>query len=166
MGLLTDFYNVTPTGMLTNYLGETFGPAVISASDQAATIDAIHTYIAGTQPGNGEARKIQNDWLAWYGQLSWLQKNTDDTIALEAYNRRNAFMRANATNNADLQKINNFLKGVPVVNPVTGKPTLADANGDRVIPPKPLIPPQYKVVAVATAAGVAVLVLLKKLYII
>lgn len=165
MGLLSDIFDITPTGMVVNYLGDTFGPAAIEAENQEKNLAAIHLYIMGNKPLNSTALKLQDDWVAWYAPLTWYQKNFDTAIGAEGINRRNAFMRANVQSAVEKQKVDEFLKKVPITDPVTGKPTMATSTGDRVVPPKPLIPTTYKVVAVATAAGVSVLVLLKKLHI-
>lgn len=164
MSLLTDIWDITPTGMVINKLGETLGPAVLSASDQAADIDAIDMYIATSTPINSKAQQLKNEWMSWVSGLSWYDKNVNEAVAAEAFNRRNAFMRANAP--ADqLESVNTFLKNVPAVDPVTGKINRVTETGDRIVPPTPLVPTTYKVVAVATAAGVSVLVVLKKLHI-
>lgn len=165
MGLLSDVFDITPTGMVVNYLGDTFGPAMIEGENQEKNLAAIHLYIMGNNPLNSSARKIQDEWVTWYGPLTWYQKNFETAIGAKAINRRNAFMRANVQSSEERDKVNEFLKKVPIIDPVTGKPTLATSTGDRIVPPEPLIPTTYKVVAVATAAGVSVLVLLKKLHI-
>jgi hypothetical protein len=163
MGILGDIFDITPTGMVINALGDTFGPYVLEAENQEKNLAAIHLYIMGNKPLNSTALKLQDDWLTWYSPLTWYQRNMDTAVGAEAFNRRNAFMRANVESATEKQKVDEFLKKVPIVDPVTGKPTMANSTGDREVPAKPLISTTYKVVAVATAAGVSVLVLLKKL---
>jgi hypothetical protein len=164
--LVGDVYSVTPLGMVTNVSGELFGPAVLNATDQAQNIDAIDVYISGATPLNSKATQLRDEWMQWVSGLSWYQKHVDESVAAEAFNRRNAFMRANVLSKEEQEKVDEFLKKPrPVVDPVTGKTIHVTSTGDRVVPPKPLVPTQYKVVAVATAAGVSVLVLLKKLHI-
>ncbi len=160
-----DVYSITPLGMVTNYVtGELFGPAVLNATDQAQNIDAIDVYITGAVPINSKATKLRDEWVQWVSNLTWYQKHMDETIAAQAFNKRNEFMRTNVP--ADqVEKVNEFLKKTPTVDPVTGKVIHTTSTGDRAVPEEPLIPTTYKVVAVATAAGVSVLVLLKKLHI-
>lgn len=160
-----DVYSITPLGLVTNYVsGETFGPAALNASDQAANIEAIDVYISGAAPINSKATKLRDEWMTWYSGLSWYQKHIDEAIAAQAFNKRNEFMRSNVPSE-EVAKVNAFLKDVPLIDPVTGKTRHITSTGDRVVPPTPLIPTGYKVAAVATGAGVTVLVILKKLHI-
>lgn len=138
--------------------------SLLDAADQSANIDAINEYIAGTQPLNDKARKLQDEWLLFYRDLGWYSKSLDPDNGDKAFNMRNEFMRANATKE-ELPKVNQFLSKTPVINPVTGKPTGANASGDRPLPKEPLIPTMYKAIAVAAGAVVATLVGLKKLHI-
>lgn len=165
MSIFETIFDLTPTGMIVNAITkETIGPAWLNLSDQAANIDAIDVFFGSTQALNSEATRIKDEWMQWVSSLSWYQKHADEGVGAEAFNRRNAFMRANALPE-ERESVDEFLKKVPVVDPVTGKINHVTSTGDRVVPPKPLIPTQYKVVAVATAAGVSVLVVLKKLHI-
>jgi hypothetical protein len=160
-----DVWSITPTGMLINYAsGEAFGPAALNASDQAANLDAIDIYITGAAPINSKATKLRDEWMTWFSALSWYQKHIDESIAAQAFNKRNEFMRANVPAE-EVGKVNAFLKNVPIIDPVTGKTNHVTSTGDRVVPPTPLIPTGYKVAAAATGAGVTVLVILKKLHI-
>jgi len=165
MSILGDLFDITPTGMVVNALGESLGPAVLAASDQAADIDAIHNYIANTQVRNSKAQGIKDRWMQWSAGLSWYQKHVDTNVGAEAFNIRNDFMRANALPE-EKAAVDNFLKKVPAFDPVTGNPNFVDSKGDRMKAPEPLIPTTYKVAAVIGGAAVAVLVVLKKLTII
>ncbi len=149
---------------LWDILSDPVKDTAIHASDQAANIDAINRYIAGTQPNTAKARKLQDDWLIWYGNLGWYSKGLDYDNEKIAYNMRNEFIRANA-DISEMDAVNAFLAKSPIINPVTGRPTGANATGDRPVEKPPLIPTMYKAIAVATAAGVSVLVVLKKIHI-
>jgi hypothetical protein len=164
MGLLGDIWDITPTGMVVNFVTqETYGPAVLNASDQAANIEAIDIYITSAEPINSKATKLRDEWMTWYTGLSWYQKHIDESIAAQAFNKRNDFMRANAPSE-DAEKIDAFLKNVPIIDPVTGQTRHITSTGDRVVPPTPPIPTAYKLAAVVTGAGVTALVILKKLH--
>lgn len=162
MGLLGEIFDITPTGMIVNALGESFGPASISATDQAANIDAIHRFMAETTPLNSKAQELRDDWMKWAAGLTWYQRHADEGVGAEAFNRRNEYMRANVPNAEELAKVNKFLADVPSMNVVTGKPIFATTTGDRIVPPKPLIPTSYKVAGIAAAIGVAALAILTK----
>lgn len=165
MSLLGDIWDITPTGIVINAITkETYGPAVLNMSDQAANIDAIDKFFANAIPINSKAEKLRDEWMQWASGLSWYERHIDEAIAAQAFNKRNDFMRANAPEE-QLESVNEFLSKVPAVDPVTGKINRVTSSGDRIVPPTPIIPTTYKVVAVATAAGVSVLVLLKKLHI-
>ena len=166
MGFLSNMFDLTPTGYVANKIGEAIGPQVVSATNQAADIEAINKFFAETPPANNEAAKVKTDWVAWYNKLGWYDKNVVSGTGNEAINRRNAYLRANATTNAEQKMVDDFLKGGPAVNPVTGQVIQKTPEGDRYVPKPPLIPTPYKVAAVATIAGVTTLVVLKKLYII
>lgn len=166
MSLLGDIWDITPTGMVINYITkETYGPALLSISNQGANLDAIDDFFARAEILTSRAQKVRDEWNTWFPGLSWYQKNVDENIAAQAFNRRNDFMRANVMNDDELANVNVFLSKVPPVDPVTGKVNRVTATGDRILTPEPIIPTSYKVVAAATGAGVAVLVLLKKLHI-
>lgn len=164
MTIFDDVFALTPTGMIANALGETLGPSVLNFSDQGANIDAIDIYITGAAPINSKATRLRDEWMEWVSGLSWYQKHVDEAIGAQAFNKRNDFMRAN-TPDEQQEALDAFLKKVPVVDPVTGKINHVTSTGDRVVPPTPIVPTGYKVAAVATATGVTVLVLLKKLHI-
>jgi hypothetical protein len=162
-GFIGDVYSITPLGLVTNYVsGEVFGPAALNATDQAANIEAIDVYISGAVPINSKAEKLRDEWMQWYTGLSWYQKHMDEALAAQAFNKRNEFMRANVPKE-ELPQVDAFLKKVPAIDPVTGKVNHVTTTGDRIVPPTPLIPTQYKLVAAATGAAVTVLVVLKKL---
>ena len=163
MGIIADAFSFTPTGMIVNALGETFGPTVLAASDQAADIDAIHEFFTRTEPINNKAQDLKDDWMRWRAGLTWHDRNINENVGAEAFNRRNEFMRANAQSQAELDRINEILKKVPAFDPVTGKPNFVDSKGDRIKAPEPIIPTPYKVAGVIGAAAVVVLVVLKKL---
>lgn len=162
MGILKDIFDISPTGMVVNAVGESLGPAVLAASDQAADIDAIHDYISRTQVNNSKAQSVKDKWMQWAGSLTWYQKHVDTNVGAEAFNIRNEFMRENALPE-EKQAVDDFLKKVPAFDPVTGKPIFVDSKGDRMKAPEPIIPTTYKVAAVIGAGAVAVLVVLKKL---
>jgi|WetSurMetagenome_2_1015567.scaffolds.fasta_scaffold74584_4 hypothetical protein len=164
LDVVGDIYDVTPAGFVMNKVtGAVLGPTVLSASDQAADIDAIHDFFVREQPVNAKAERIKDDWMRWAGGLSWYEKHVDTNIGAEAFNRRNEFMRANVQSKEELDKTNEFLKKVPAFNPVTGNPNFVDSKGDRIKQPEPLIPTPYKVAGVIGAAAIAALVVLKKL---
>lgn len=146
-------------------VGDQLGPLALNASDQAANIEAINKFFLDTKAVNGAAIAIKNDWLQWYVTLGWYDKNVDEAIAAQAFNRRNAFLRANVTTEAEKEMVDRFIKDVngPSVDPVTKKPILKDSDGNRIVPPIPLIPPLYKAVAVGVGTGTLILVVLKKL---
>jgi hypothetical protein len=144
-------------------LVDLIAPTVLNASDQAANIEAINTFMLTTQPLGNKAQSLRDDWMQWYGGLTWFQKNLESNTQAEAFNRRNAYMRANTDSADELERVNNFIKNAPAFDPVTGKPNLVTSTGDRVINPEPLIPTSYKVIGIATAVGIATLALLKKI---
>lgn len=146
-------------------VGDQLGPLALNASDQAADIEAINKFFLDTKAVNSTATNLKNEWLQWYSGLGWYDKNVNEAIAAQAFNKRNAFLRANVTTSAEKEMVDRFIKDVdgPTTNPVTGKPILKDDQGNRIVPPIPLIPPLYKAIAVGVGTGTVVLVVLKKL---
>lgn len=164
LGVVGDIYDVTPAGFVLNKVtGAVLGPTVLNASDQAADIDAIHNFFVREEPVNFKAQGIKDDWMKWAASLSWYQKHVDETVGAEAFNRRNDYMRANTTTAEEKAAVDAFVKKVPAFNPVTGKPNFVNSAGDRVAPPKPLIPTSYKVAAGVGAGIAAVIVILTQI---
>lgn len=139
---------------------------VLEAIDQAADIDAIHEFFVNSEPRNAKAEKVKDEWMRWLASLTWYQKHIEDNVLPEAINQKNAFLRANAQSQEELDRITEVLKKTPAFDPVTGRPVTLDSKGDWVKAPEPLIPTQYKMAAIISAAAVATLVILKKLTII
>lgn len=164
MSLFEAYWDITPAGWLVNKLTEaTYGPAALQATDQAADIEAINLYFLNTKPINNEAAKLKDNWVKWYSGLGIIAKNTDSNVAATAFNRRNEMFRVNAQTQQEKDMAEAMIRNGPTVNPVTGKPIERTSTGDRALNPEPLIPTPYKVAGVIGAAGVLVVVILKKL---
>ena len=144
-------------------LVDLIAPSVLNASDQAANIEAINTFMLTTQPLTKKSEAIRDEWMHWYRPLSWFDKNFGTNTEAEAFNRRNAYMRANVATAEELAQVNEFLKKVPAFDPVTGKPNLVTTSGDRITTPEPLVPTSYKVVGIVTVLGITTLAILKKI---
>lgn len=170
MGIIKDIFQYgTPIGWMTlpgeavaEKLGEVIGPTVLNATDQGADLEAINGFFLSTTPSTVAAEKLKDDWMRWYSALSMYDKATNENIAAEAFNRRNAFIRAQATPDEKVF-VDQWIKDVPAYDPVTGKPNYVTSTGDRIKQPEPLIPTSYKIAAFAAAGVTLVLVALKKL---
>lgn len=144
-------------------LVDLIGPSILNASDQAANIEAINSFMLTTQPLTNKSQVIRDDWMRWYAPLTWYDKNFGSNTEAEAFNRRNAYMRANVATAEELAQVNAFIKKAPAFDPVTGKPNLITSSGDRVLNPEPLVPTSYKVVGIVTVLGITTLAILKKI---
>lgn len=164
LDVVGDIYDVTPAGFVLNKVtGAVLGPTVLNAADQAADIDAIHDFFVRTEPINFKAQGIKDDWMKWAAALSWYQRHVDETVGAEAFNRRNDFMRANVESAEEKAAVDAFVKKVPAFDPITGKPNFVNSAGDRVGPPKPLIPTSYKIAAGVGAGVIAVVAILSQI---
>jgi hypothetical protein len=164
MSLFSDYWDITPAGWLINKATEaTVGPAALNASNQAADIEAINLYFLNEKPNNAQAIKLKDEWVEWYSSLGFFDKATNANTAANAFNKRNEMFRVNAQSQAEKDMAENMIRNGPTVNPVTGQPILRTSTGDRALKPEPLIPTTYKVAGVIGAAGVLVIVVLKKL---
>lgn len=140
---------------------------------------AINQMIANTEPVNARARQLKDEWITWWDDLSWLDKNVTGDAYDKARNKRNEFLKANAATAAQKAAVQQVLKGGGTTEEVEAgdnKPGEAGqfhkeerrATSEGKFPEKkePLIPTQYKIVGFATAVGIATLAVLKKLHII
>lgn len=123
-----------------------------------ADLKAISNYVEAQRPLIPQHPRLQSQIEAfegWYQGLSYLDTHVmiDNTIA-EAARRRDL---VNAAMNEQLNPA--WVPADKVNRPPGAASGLSGAK-------PPLIPPQYKVAATVGAAAVAVLVVLKKLYII
>ena len=140
---------------------------------------AINQMIANTEPVNARARQLKDEWITWWDDLSWLDKNVTGDAYDKARNKRNEFLKANAATAAQKAAVQQVLKGGGTTEEVEAGPNKPGeagqfhkeerrATSEGKFPEKkePLIPTQYKIVGFATAVGVATLAVLKKLHII
>jgi murein L,D-transpeptidase YafK len=140
---------------------------------------AINQLIANTEPVTAKARQLKDEWITWWDDLTWLDKNVTGDAYDKARNKRNEFLKANAVTAAEKEAVRRVQATGATTEEVeagTNKPGEAGqfhkeerrATSEGKFPEKkePLIPTQYKIVGFATAVGIATLAVLKKLHII
>lgn len=105
---------------------------------QIDDVEAIHTYMLNQPSNTTKAETIKTQFLTWYENASWWDKNMSADWYNDMRSRRNAFNLANATTAKDLAFVQNTLatgltqeqidgKPRPVINIHTGKVGTAEA---------------------------------------
>lgn len=148
---------------MANWTNEQLSSFLLFTDNQ--DMDAINKAIAVTPSTNPQATALKDSWIRWWDNLSWYERNIDTPTYDEARNRRNAFFLANAPQEQK-EAVEHVIQSGMTTEEQEGHTKRADSTGHFPQEDAPLIPTQYKIVAIATGAGVGVLVLLKKLHII
>jgi hypothetical protein len=138
----------------------------MSRSDNLDNLRAINTYMMATHAETPSAITLKDAWVKWYNEMSWYDAtvNINDTYDL-ARNRRLAFNLANARTSAEKQAVQTQATEGMSTEQQQGKDDRRTSTGTYDVAKPPLIPTAYKVAAAATGAGVATLVVLKKLHV-
>jgi hypothetical protein len=109
--------------------------------DFKADLEAINTYIM--TPGRAKtaaAKKLKNDWLAWFDTLGFWEKNFDSTIYDRARNKRHDFDLANTTTSADKQAVINQMTTGLTSEELQGQTRRTTEEGYFIVPDEPFIP--------------------------
>lgn len=133
---------------------------------QAEDLDAVNQYITTTEIKTDAARKLHDDWVKWFNDLSYYNKNISSSTWDEARNRRAAFNLANATSESEKAQVHEVITTGVSTEQAKGQADKRLSSGLYDVSKPPLIPTSYKVAAATGGGAIAVLVLLKKLHII
>lgn len=130
-------------------------------------LNAVNRFFHDAQPKTDEAKRLQSDWSKF-----WIEKGDPDNYMFlvpdevwdEARNRKAAFERANAVTPLEKENVERVLKSGMTTELLQGKEDRRDpTTGLYHVPTPPLIPTQYKMIAVVTGVAVTALAILRKL---
>lgn len=125
--------------------------------DQAEDLDAVNRYIMGTTTVTEKARRLKDEWLLWYDDLSWWEKNYDSNVWDVARNKRNAFNLANTLSSAEKARVEQVIKTGMTTEEMEGRTKRMTSEGKFPEREEPLVPTSYKIGgAVALAGGLYV----------
>lgn len=139
-------------------------PSQFLLQDSNKDMIAINRYMSDTVAITPEAVKLKDDWIRWYDNLTWNEKNILTRTFDEARNRRNAFFIANAPTEEAKEEIRDTLRNSITTEEAEGNPRRALSDGSfPEPPPPPLVPTWVKTggviaILVGVAAGVATIV--------
>lgn len=119
---------------------------------QSDDLDAINTYMSTTPLVTSKATALHDDWVTWWNGLGFYDKSLDSNTYNIARNKRNAFNLANVTTAAEHAAVQQVVTHGVTTEQQQGLPDPRKADGTFYVAPKPLIPTEYKTVALV--AGV------------
>ena len=111
-------------------------------SEVRANLEATNRSIMETEAKTPLARKLKDDWIEWYEDLSYYERNMDWDTWDEARNRRNEFWEANATTPEELEQVQTVIREGMTSEEYAGEARRQRESG-RFGDEEPLIPPQY-----------------------
>jgi hypothetical protein len=117
---------------------------------QSEDLDAINEYISITPLVTPKATALKNDWVAWWNELSWYGKNVDSNAYNVARNKRDAFRKANVNTAAEAAQVHEVITHGLTTEQLNGLPDPRKADGTFYEQKPPLIPTEYKTIALVT----------------
>ncbi len=127
--------------------------------------EAINKYIVETPTKTEQARALRDEWIVWYDDLSFWEKNLDDDILDEARNRRNDFNEANATTFAEHAQVRDVIEHGMSTEQMRGDTDRRLSDGSLPKHKKPWVPWWAKIAAVLGVGVVGAAWVGKKVYI-
>jgi hypothetical protein len=115
----------------------------------SSDLEAINVYMGSARAVTPAAVKLQDEWIKWFDNLSWYEKNMDSDIYDKVRNKRNAFNAANAVTEKQKEDAKEIAQRGMSTEEMQGKARRITSKGFQ----EDLIPSKYK----WGAAGIALL---------
>jgi hypothetical protein len=81
------------------------GGSQLLGEGQVQDMEAMNDYMVRTRAKTPEGRRLRDAWAQWYANLSWYEKNIEESKYSEARNRITAFDRANTESDKELEMV-------------------------------------------------------------
>lgn len=115
-------------------------------------LEAINRHIMTTKIVNQSAVKLKDQWIKWYNDLGWYDRNVNAQETYDAArNRRNLFNLANTSSAAQKEAVRAVMLDGLSSEEMAGGVKRSDSTGMFQEEEKPLIPVGYKL-----AVGIAI----------
>lgn len=121
---------------------------------QVAAFQELNKRVLGYQPKTSKAKKLKNEWIAWWNTMTFWDQNFDESKFNEG---RNRWIDLTAYDTDDPETVKEAWKVTPSLEQVLGLPDPRTTDGYYPVAPKPLIPELplgFKVGAAISAAGI------------
>jgi hypothetical protein len=127
--------------------------APIGLGDQGEDMEAINRYIMTAPLRTSAATRLRDDWLRWYDQLSWYEREYEQATYDEARNRRNAFNLANATTTREKEAVEQVMKTGLTTEEMEGGTRRTTTEGKYITPDEPMVSTKTKIIWGAVLLG-------------